>query len=90
MAIGVLSAAHEAKLEIPGDLSVAGFDDIPLARQLWPALTTVRQPMETMAGLAAELLIAQLRGDRPDHGAHVIESTLVIRQSTGPARGGRD
>lgn len=90
MAAGVMLVAHEKGLEIPGDLSVAGFDDIPLARQLWPALTTVRQPMETMAGLAAELLIAQLRGDRPDHGAHVIESTLMIRQSTGPARGGRD
>lgn len=84
MAAGVMLVAHEKGLDIPGDLSVAGFDDIPLASQLWPALTTIRQPMESMASLSAQLLIAQLRGEPLAADGKVIESTLVIRQSTGP------
>ena len=83
MAAGVMKVAHEMGLSIPGDLSVAGFDDIPLASQIWPSLTTIRQPMEEMAVRATALLLRQLRGET-DEKTHTIASTLVVRDSTGP------
>jgi LacI family transcriptional regulator len=86
MAAGVLAVAHGMGLAVPEDLSVAGFDDVPLASQVWPALSTVRQPVPSMAARAAELLLRQLRGEDEDRSGHVIECTLTFRQSTGPAR----
>ena len=58
MAAGVLAAAHERGLELPGELSVAGFDDTTLARTVWPPLTTIHQPMFDLAHTATEILIA--------------------------------
>lgn len=86
MAAGVLRAALEAGLSVPEDLSIAGFDDIPLARQLWPALTTVRQPIGAMAEAATALVLEQL-GYEGKHGPiqNVIPSEIVVRESTGPA-----
>jgi LacI family transcriptional regulator len=83
MAAGVMLVAHELDLDIPGMLSVAGFDDIPLARQLWPALTTIKQPIELMAMQATSILIRQIRGLSEDNLPHVIESELIARDSTG-------
>lgn len=85
MAAGVIRVAHEMGLAIPGELSVAGFDDIPLSRQLWPALTTIRQPMAAMAATATELLLSNI-DDKPLAPEFVttIPSELVIRDSTGP------
>jgi LacI family transcriptional regulator len=85
MAAGVLAVAHEMGLSVPEDLSVAGFDDVPLASIVWPALTTIRQPIPAMAERAARLLLQQLRGEPDDGAAHVLESSLTFRQSTGPA-----
>ena len=84
MAAGVMRVAHEMNLSIPDDLSVAGFDDIPLARQTWPLLTTVRQPVHEMAELATRLLISRLRGETPEGVKRIMPSELVIRNSTGP------
>lgn len=84
MAAGVLAVAHEMGLAVPEELSVAGFDDMPLASKVWPALTTIRQPIPAMAARAAELLLMQLRGETDDE-EHVLESSLTFRQSTGPA-----
>jgi hypothetical protein len=53
---------------------------------VWPALTTIKQPIQAMAAQAAQLLIAQLSGAPKDNAEHVLESTLTFRQSTGPAR----
>lgn len=83
MAAGVMKAAHEMGLAIPGKLSVAGFDDVPLASRIWPALTTIRQPIEEMAVRAANLLLRQLRAETLDGIEHTIASTLVVRKSTG-------
>lgn len=58
MAAGVLAVAHERGLSLPQDLSVAGFDDTTLARTVWPALTTIHQPMAELARTATEILIA--------------------------------
>ena len=85
MAAGVLAVAHGMGLAIPEDLSVAGFDDVPLASQVWPALTTIRQPIPAMSARAAELLLRQLRGEGGQAEEQIIESTLTFRQSTGPA-----
>jgi LacI family transcriptional regulator len=87
MAAGVMNAAHNIGLSIPADLSVAGFDDIPLASQVWPPLTTIRQPLRRMAKLAADLLIKRLRGETPDDTALCVEAEPIIRQSTGVAPG---
>lgn len=89
MAAGVMNAAHSIGLSIPADLSVAGFDDIPLASQIWPPLTTIRQPLRRMAKLAADLLIRRLRGDKPDNSVLSVPAERVIRQSTGAAPGNR-
>lgn len=83
MASGVMWAASEAGLKVPQDLSVCGFDDIPLARQLWPALTTVRQPSREMGRLAATQLLEVLRGRGKGEVVRV-PFALQLRESTGP------
>ena len=57
MAAGVLAVAHDRNIDLPGALSVAGFDDTTLARTVWPPLTTIHQPMAELARTAAEILI---------------------------------
>ena len=85
MAAGAMKVAHEMGLSIPGDLSVAGFDDLPIAGQIWPQLTTVRQPLDEMAKRAASLLIRAVRGGSAEAMNRVVDAELVIRNSTGPA-----
>jgi LacI family transcriptional regulator len=83
MAAGVLQVAHRQGLRIPGQLSVVGFDDAPLAAQVWPPLTTVRQPIHEIAQLATELLIDMLEGKAIVGGYRELPTELVIRNSTG-------
>lgn len=83
MAAGVLAAAHRRGIAVPAALSVAGFDDGPTARIVWPALTTVRQPVRALAIAATDLLLAP-DGDRsPRRIAH----ELVLRASTAAPNG---
>ncbi|MFD0471646.1 LacI family DNA-binding transcriptional regulator [Nonomuraea thailandensis] len=85
MAVGALRAAAEAGLSVPGDLSVAGFDDIDISRAASPALTTVRQPLEEMGRMAVTLLM-RLLSRHTLEALHVSLGTeLVVRGSTGPA-----
>jgi len=81
MAAGVMWAANERGLKVPRDLSVCGFDDTPLATQLWPPLTTVRQPSRDMGKLAALQLMEVLRGRGPGLLVQV-PYTLQLREST--------
>ncbi|WP_405231876.1 LacI family DNA-binding transcriptional regulator [Lentisalinibacter salinarum] len=85
MAAGLISVAHEAGIRIPDDLSVTGFDDVPLAHKIWPPLTTIRQPMQAMGERATKLLLARLREDGGSQEAVDIPAEIVIRASTGPA-----
>lgn len=85
MAAGVMKVVHEKGLSIPDDISVAGFDDIPMAAQIWPALTTVRQPMDDMARLAARMLIDYCRDPQSAPQSHVVNAELIVRSSTGSA-----
>ena len=78
-AAGVVVAAHESGVDVPGMLSVAGFDDSPTATHTWPALTTVRQPIAAMASRATELLIAGLAGEPPRQ--ETFQCDLVTRDS---------
>jgi len=85
MAAGVLAAAHRLDLRIPEDFSLAGFDDAPLARTVWPELTTVRQKMELMGYLAADFLINPPAA--PEARKRPQQHELVIRQSTARVKG---
>jgi LacI family transcriptional regulator len=62
MALGVMAVANRLRLEVPQTLSVAGFDDTPGAKVVWPQLTTVRQPIQAMAAAAADLLLTGATG----------------------------
>lgn len=86
MAAGVMWAANERGLKVPRDLSVCGFDDTPLATQLWPPLTTVRQPSREMGKLATLQLMEVLRG-RGDGLMLQVPYTLQMRESTAAAPG---
>jgi LacI family transcriptional regulator len=86
-AVGALKAAHEHDLRVPEDLSIAGFDDIDLARATQPMLTTVRQPLQEMGRMAVTLLMRLIDRHRLD-ALHVeLATQLVPRESTGPAPG---
>lgn len=81
MAAGVIHAAFEKGMKIPDDLSVAGFDDVPLARQLWPSLTTIHQPMRGMGHMAMQQLLMMIRGeDNPEQS--ILNYQLIVRAST--------
>lgn len=90
MAAAAVSVAHRRGLMVPGDLSVVGFDDTAVATTIWPELTTVRQPIAEMADAAVDLLLRDLgrrRGGAPRRFAEsVLEHSLIIRESSGPAR----
>ncbi|MEU6223957.1 LacI family DNA-binding transcriptional regulator [Streptomyces sp. NPDC047042] len=82
-ALGLYEAARELGLRIPEDLSVVGFDDLPIARLVGPPLTTIRQPLMEMAETAAKLVL-DLGREEGTSGATRVElaTTLVVRNST--------
>lgn len=84
-AFGVLQAISERGLRAPDDVSVIGFDDVPVAAWATPALTTIRQPLAAMAAAAFRMLYANPGGIAEPH--HIeLATTLVVRDSTGPPR----
>lgn len=83
MAAGVVRVALERGLSVPAELSVCGFDDIPIARQIFPALTTVRQPAREMGASAAAELLKSLR-DPAQATMRRLPYSLCLRASTGP------
>jgi DNA-binding LacI/PurR family transcriptional regulator len=84
-AIGCVRALHDAGLKVPEDVSVLGFDDIQSASYCVPSLTTIRQPLQQMGSLAANLLLKKMAKKRQPETVKV-DPELVIRESTGPAR----
>lgn len=83
-AAGVMRAAGERGLVVPRDLSVCGFDDTPISQQLYPSLTTIRQPTRDMGRIATMELLKSIRN--PEGGAMVpIRHSLELRESIGPA-----
>lgn len=84
MAAGVLRVARQLGVDVPGQLSVAGCDDISLARQLFPTLTTIRQPLSRMAERAALVLIGHANDEAQLQGTEIVPATIEVRESTGP------
>ncbi len=84
MAAGVIWAAGEHGLSVPRDVSVCGFDDTPISRQIWPTLTTIQQPSREMGRIAATQLLDLLRG-RGSGGMRQVSFALRLRESTAPA-----
>ena len=83
MAAGVLQAARQMDVAVPGDLSVVGFDDFEIARRLWPSLTTIRTPTREIGRLAVERLMGREAEGRAEQDRL---PALVVRESTGPVR----
>ena len=88
MAIGALKALRQADRQVPQDIALVSFDDIPIASAIVPALTTVRQPIERMGSMAVEVLLSVLEdssGEEAPAQRIVLPTELVIRASCGSA-----
>ncbi|MEH1124937.1 LacI family DNA-binding transcriptional regulator [Micromonospora sp. CPCC 206061] len=83
-ALGVYEAARLARLFVPDDLSVVGFDDLDCTHWCGPPLTTVRQPFDEMGAAAARLVLAFAAGDAPSQIRVELPTTLMVRGSTAP------
>ncbi len=86
MALGVMRGLHEHGRDVPADVSVVGFDDIPEAAYVTPSLTTVRQDFDLVGRNGLKLMVDQLSSVQHRHEASVIKASLVVRESAGPAR----
>ena len=82
-AVGALYALRELKVDVPGRVSVAGFDNLPQSNQVWPGLSTVNHPVEDIVAQSITLLMAILAGDAPKSKQVVLPCQLVMRGSTG-------
>jgi len=83
-ALGAMAALTERGLRVPDDVSLIGFDDIPIAGLLRPHLTTVRQPMMELGRVAAECLIERIAHPTGPHQRRILHCELVVRDSTAP------
>lgn len=87
MAAAVIAVAHGLQLSVPGDLTVCGFDDTPVATTVWPELTTIHQPIADMARAAVSLVLECIRrrraGDAKLTEHQLLEFTLIARGSSG-------
>mgnify|MGYP001309755037 CR=1 FL=1 len=81
MAAGVMKSAQMKKILIPDELSIVGFDDSPTAEQVWPSLSTVKQPVNEMALHAAKLLIGEFDGLTEKTVSKEFKSEIIIRES---------
>jgi len=85
LAIGAMNAAHNLGLTAGRDVSISGFDDIPLSQYLQPPLTTIRQPIWEVGQRSIELLFQIMAGHAPAEQQILLPAKLIIRQSTGEA-----
>jgi DNA-binding LacI/PurR family transcriptional regulator len=86
LALGVIRAVRRARLEVPTDVSVVGFDDSAIMNCTDPPLTTVRQPIDAMGRAVVTLLASQIDGSTAPADELLFEPELVVRRSTGPAK----
>jgi LacI family transcriptional regulator len=85
MAFGVMDAAKAAGLIVGQNISIVGFDDISMSSQVYPSLTSVRQPLADMGEAAVEMLVTLLQGRTVLNPRQELPTELIIRASTGPA-----
>ena len=82
MALGAYEALYERGIRVPDGMSIVGFDDLDEARWAIPPLTTVRQPLSDMAGMATRMLLTLIGGEELDTERVELSTSLVVRQST--------
>ena len=85
VALGAMHAIHQRNLQIPGDMAVVGYDDVPLARFLYPPLTTIRLPAYDLGRAAADMLIGMLNTEESTKKPPgiLLDTELVIRETCG-------
>jgi LacI family transcriptional regulator len=83
MAFGAISAAQDLGLKVGKDITITGFDDIPLAEYSHPSLTTVHQPIYKIGGMVCEMLIKTIRGHELKQKHILLKPSLIIRESSG-------
>jgi LacI family transcriptional regulator len=88
MAVGALQAAHASRIDVPRDLSLIGFDDIPIASMMHPPLSTIRHPRREVAARAFDALWKTVQGDGVADDSP-LQPHLVIRNSTAPPAGSK-
>jgi LacI family transcriptional regulator len=86
MALGCLFAFNQAGLRVPDDVALAGFDDIPLARYVHPALTTMRVDIASLGGRALRALLARTNSTTAQPAEPLLLPELIVRASTVPTR----
>jgi len=86
MALGAIRRLRVEGLSVPGDVSVVGYDDVPIAAFVDPPLTTVHQPMREVGEFAADLVLDRVAGVTREPGPHLLPARLITRQSTAPAQ----
>ena len=90
MAAAAVAVAHRRGLDVPGDLTVCGFDDTALATTIWPELTTIHQPITDMSRAAIDMLLDEVRrrrnGEAPRFRAVLLDFTMIRRQSDAAPR----
>lgn len=84
MALGALRAGRALHLALPGDLSIVGFDDVPMVEFADPPLTSVRPPLEEIAAAAAKSLLSEIAGEGAPRAEYMFRPNLVVRGSTAP------
>ena len=82
MAFGVIEAARAMGLDVPRDVSIAGFDDLPTATDRFPSLTTIHQPVREMGELGARMLVEAVEKGVVPTGQTTLEVSLIVREST--------
>lgn len=89
IAIGALKALRDRKLDVPGDISVVGFDDLPESMFMKPFLTVARQRAYEMGKLATELVLKRISGEPSQgHRELILPIEIILRESSGPNRAG--
>ena len=86
MALGLLRALHEHGRDVPGDVSIVGFDDIPESEFFSPPLTTVRQDFNEMGRRGLHLLLEEIDAPGSATGRATVPASLIVRASTAPGR----
>jgi LacI family transcriptional regulator len=84
MALGAYEALYEKGMRVPDDVSIVGFDDLDEARWAIPPLTTVRQPLTEMAGMATRMLLTLVSGEELETTRVELATPLIVRASTAP------
>jgi LacI family transcriptional regulator len=85
-ALGVMDAVRDRGMRVATDMSIIGFDDVPIASSVTPPLTTIRQPLSEMGLLATQILVDLIQNPEEDQCSIILPTTLIIRGSTASPR----